>query len=87
MSHDRPALNSEGFRGEWTLEPSIESWRTDMVGLGYFTVATVPDTIAANTPYGELVRLAPPVKFSETNGYREDPVVAVRGSCKPEWSL
>ena len=44
-----------------------------------------PDTITANTPYGELVRLAPPVKFSETNGYWEDPVVTVRGSCKPEW--
>src|SRR5271168_304163 len=44
-----------------------------------------PDTITANTPHGELVRLAPPVKFSETNGYWEDPVVMVRGSCKPEW--
>jgi crotonobetainyl-CoA:carnitine CoA-transferase CaiB-like acyl-CoA transferase len=44
-----------------------------------------PDTITANTPYGELVRLAPPVKFSETNGYWEDPVVTVRGSRKPEW--
>jgi hypothetical protein len=44
-----------------------------------------PDTITANTPYGELVRLAPPVEFSETNGLREDPTVTVRGSCKPEW--
>jgi crotonobetainyl-CoA:carnitine CoA-transferase CaiB-like acyl-CoA transferase len=44
-----------------------------------------PDTIIANTPYGELVRLAPPVKFSETNGFWEDPVVTVRGSCRPEW--
>jgi hypothetical protein len=26
----------------------------------------VPDTITAQTPYGELVRLAPPVKYSET---------------------
>ena len=25
-----------------------------------------PDTITAQTPYGELVRLAPPVQFSET---------------------
>jgi CoA-transferase family III len=46
-----------------------------------------PDTIRANTPYGELVRLAPPVKFSETNGYWEDPVLTVRGSCKPEWKI
>ncbi len=44
-----------------------------------------PDTITANTPYGELVRLAPPIKFSETNGFWEDPAVTVRGSCKPEW--
>ncbi len=44
-----------------------------------------PDTIIANTPYGELVRLAPPVKFSETKGFWEDPAVTVRGSCKPEW--
>jgi crotonobetainyl-CoA:carnitine CoA-transferase CaiB-like acyl-CoA transferase len=44
-----------------------------------------PDTIIAYTPYGELVRLAPPVTFSETNGFWEDPVVTVRGSCKPEW--
>lgn len=44
-----------------------------------------PDTVTANTPYGELVRLAPPVKFTETNGYWEDPLLTVRGSCKPEW--
>jgi crotonobetainyl-CoA:carnitine CoA-transferase CaiB-like acyl-CoA transferase len=44
-----------------------------------------PDTITANTPYSELVRLAPPVKFSETNGHWEDPAIRVRGSCKPEW--
>jgi crotonobetainyl-CoA:carnitine CoA-transferase CaiB-like acyl-CoA transferase len=28
-----------------------------------------PDTITAQTPYGELVRLAPPVQFSETKPY------------------
>jgi crotonobetainyl-CoA:carnitine CoA-transferase CaiB-like acyl-CoA transferase len=38
-----------------------------------------PDTITASTPYGELVRLAPPVEFSENDGYWEDPVVTVRG--------
>src|ERR1700744_5766511 len=40
----------------------------------------VPDSITAQTPYGELVRLAPPVKFSETKPYWEDPVLVVRGS-------
>jgi crotonobetainyl-CoA:carnitine CoA-transferase CaiB-like acyl-CoA transferase len=45
----------------------------------------LPDTITAQTPYGELVRLAPPVKFSETKPYWEDPVLVVRGSSKAEW--
>jgi crotonobetainyl-CoA:carnitine CoA-transferase CaiB-like acyl-CoA transferase len=45
----------------------------------------VPDTITAQTPYGELVRLAPPVKFSETKPHWEDPVLVVRGSSKPQW--
>ena len=45
----------------------------------------VPDTITAQTPYGELVRLAPPVKFSETKPYWEDPVLVVRGSSKAQW--
>src|ERR1700758_5090084 len=44
-----------------------------------------PDTITAQTPYGELVRLAPPVQFSETRPYWEDPVLVVRGSSKPQW--
>jgi CoA-transferase family III len=44
-----------------------------------------PDTITAQTPYGELVRLAPPVEFSETKPYWKDPVLVVRGSSKPAW--
>ena len=44
-----------------------------------------PDTITRQTPYGELYRLAPPVQFSETPGAWEDPMLAVRGSSKPEW--
>ena len=44
-----------------------------------------PDTITAQTPYGELVRLAPPVEFSETKPYWQDPVLVVRGSSKPQW--
>ena len=45
----------------------------------------VPDSITAQTPYGELVRLAPPVQFSESQPYWKDPVLVVRGSSKPEW--
>jgi hypothetical protein len=44
-----------------------------------------PETITRQTPYGELYRLAPAVKFSETPGFWEDPILMVRGSCKPEW--
>jgi hypothetical protein len=33
-----------------------------------------------------LVRLAPPVQFSETNPYWRDPVLVVRGSSKPAWA-
>jgi crotonobetainyl-CoA:carnitine CoA-transferase CaiB-like acyl-CoA transferase len=44
-----------------------------------------PDTITAQTPYGELVRLAPPVEFSETKPRWRDPVLVVRGSSKPQW--
>jgi crotonobetainyl-CoA:carnitine CoA-transferase CaiB-like acyl-CoA transferase len=44
-----------------------------------------PDTITAQTPYGELVRLAPPVEFSETKPRWQDPVLVVRGSSKPQW--
>jgi hypothetical protein len=44
-----------------------------------------PDTITAQTPYGELVRLAPPVKFSETKPFWQDPVLVVRGSSRAQW--
>jgi CoA transferase family III len=44
-----------------------------------------PDTITRQTPYGEVYRLAPPVQFSETPGVWDDPILTVRGSCKPEW--
>jgi hypothetical protein len=44
-----------------------------------------PDTITRQTPYGELYRLAPPVQFSETPAAWDDPILTVRGSCKPEW--
>jgi hypothetical protein len=43
--------------------------------------------ITAQTPYGELIRLAPPVKFSETKPHGEDPVLVVRGSSKPQWTI
>jgi crotonobetainyl-CoA:carnitine CoA-transferase CaiB-like acyl-CoA transferase len=44
-----------------------------------------PETMTRQTPYGEVYRLAPPVHFSETSGYWDDPILTVRGSCKPEW--
>jgi len=44
-----------------------------------------PDAITRQTPYGEVLRLAPTVQFSETAGSWNDPILTVRGSCKPEW--
>jgi hypothetical protein len=44
-----------------------------------------PDSITAQTPYGELIRLAPPVKFSETKPCWQDPLLVVRGSSQAEW--
>jgi hypothetical protein len=45
-----------------------------------------PETMTRQTPYGEVYRLAPPVDFSETPGYWDDPILTVRGSCKAEWA-
>jgi crotonobetainyl-CoA:carnitine CoA-transferase CaiB-like acyl-CoA transferase len=44
-----------------------------------------PPTITRDTVYGELYRMAPPVEFTETPGYWDDPLLTVRGSSKPEW--
>ncbi len=44
-----------------------------------------PETIKANTCYGEIHRLAPQVKLSKTPGRWRDPLVVVRGSSKPAW--
>jgi len=39
-----------------------------------------PDTITAQTPYGELVWLTPPVQFLETKGYWKEPLLTVLGA-------
>jgi crotonobetainyl-CoA:carnitine CoA-transferase CaiB-like acyl-CoA transferase len=57
--------------------------RSEFTGEEYQLLA--PDTITRQTPFGELYRLAPPVQFSATPGDWEDPILMVRGSCKPEW--
>src|SRR5262249_52863609 len=59
--------------------------RSEIVPSGEDHKSLEPDTLTRQTPYGELFRLAPPVRFSETHSYWEDPVLTVRGSCKPEW--
>jgi len=45
-----------------------------------------PDTITAQTPYGEYVRLAPPAQFSATKPYWRDLPLVVRRSSKPAWT-
>ncbi|MDH6198491.1 crotonobetainyl-CoA:carnitine CoA-transferase CaiB-like acyl-CoA transferase [Mycobacterium frederiksbergense] len=65
---------------------SLGTFDNDTPGTGEQHQLLAPDTITAQTPYGELVRLAPPVQFSETKPYWRDPVLVVRGSSKPAWT-
>ena len=65
---------------------SLGTFDTDVPGTGEQNQLLAPDTITAQTPYGEYVRLAPPVQFSETKPYWRDPVLVVRGSSKPAWT-
>jgi len=65
---------------------SLGTFDTDVPGTGEQHQLLAPDSITAQTPYGELVRLAPPVQFSETKPYWRDPVLTVRGSSKPAWT-
>ena len=44
-----------------------------------------PETLTAASDYGEIHRLAPQVKFSETPGRWRTPLVSVRGSDLPRW--
>jgi hypothetical protein len=44
-----------------------------------------PERVEAETPFGTLVQLAPPVTFSSTRPRWEDPILVPRGSSKPEW--
>src|SRR6516225_1489469 len=64
---------------------SLGTFDTDVPGSGEQNQPLAPDTITVQTPYGEYVRLAPPVEFSETKPYWRDPVLVVRGSSKPAW--
>src|SRR5262249_5859021 len=57
--------------------------RSESTGEEYQSPA--PATTTRKTLYGELSRRAPPVQFSVTPGYWEDPILVVRGSSKPEW--
>ena len=45
-----------------------------------------PDILVAQTPYGEIRRLAPQVKLSKTPGKWRTPLVAVRGADTVNWS-
>jgi crotonobetainyl-CoA:carnitine CoA-transferase CaiB-like acyl-CoA transferase len=65
---------------------SLGTFDTAEPGTGEQNQLLAPDTITAQTPYGEYVRLAPPTQFSETKPYWRDPVLVVRGSSKPAWT-
>jgi len=65
---------------------SLGTFDTAEPGTGKQNQPLAPDTITAQTPYGEYTRLAPPVQFSETKPYWRDPLLVVRGSSKPAWT-
>jgi crotonobetainyl-CoA:carnitine CoA-transferase CaiB-like acyl-CoA transferase len=44
-----------------------------------------PETMRAQTPYGEVHRLAPQAKLSKTPGRWRTPLLVVRGSDRPVW--
>jgi hypothetical protein len=44
-----------------------------------------PEILVAQTPYGEVRRLAPQVKLSRTPGKWRTPLVAVRGADTVNW--
>ncbi|WP_226702155.1 CoA transferase [Microbulbifer elongatus] len=44
-----------------------------------------PEILTADSPYGEVRRLAPQVKYSKTPGRWREPLVSVRGSDLPRW--
>lgn len=44
-----------------------------------------PIEVTAETPLGELRRIAPPVEMSETPGYWSNPILVPRGSSRAEW--
>lgn len=45
----------------------------------------MPETIRAQTPFGEIHRLAPQVKLSKTPSKWRTPLVVVRGGDRPVW--
>jgi crotonobetainyl-CoA:carnitine CoA-transferase CaiB-like acyl-CoA transferase len=59
---------------------------TYLPGTGEQNQLPSPDTITAQTPYGEYVRLAPPAQFSATKPYWRDLPLVVRRSSKPAWT-
>ncbi len=44
-----------------------------------------PETVSFDSPYGEVVRLAPLAKLSKTPGRWQEPLLTVRGSDLPVW--
>lgn len=44
-----------------------------------------PEILTADSPYGEVRRLAPQVKYSKTPGRWREPLISVRGSDLPRW--
>ena len=65
---------------------SLGKFDTYLPGTGEQNQLPSPDTITAQTPHGEYVRLAPPAQFSATKPYWRDLPLVVRRSSKPAWT-
>jgi hypothetical protein len=57
-------------------EANAPNWRRRLVP---------PPVLSARTPLGELRRIAPMTRYSETPPYWDSPILVPRGSSRPEW--
>jgi crotonobetainyl-CoA:carnitine CoA-transferase CaiB-like acyl-CoA transferase len=61
-----------------TVDPAL-------AGVGPERELIEPEAVVSQTPLGELVQLAPPVRFSATAPRWREPLLVPRGSSQPTW--
>ena len=81
--------------GSWHVSVNLASnamWCSSLglvepgaAGLDEESTLIAPETITVDTPLGSLHRLGTQVRYSETPGGWESPVLVARGSSAPAW--